>query len=309
MPNWTMPPRDPVEIDVLVFDRFSNLCLANAVEPLRAANTFAGRAAYRWRLLTRDGAPVASSSGLRLMPEAEARPRACDYLFVLASYGAETQDGPATRRALRAMAAKARVVAGLDTGPWLMAAAGLLDGRRATVHWDALDGFAERFPGIEALRERVVTDGNRLTCAGAMSAYEMAAGLVRAHLGEAAALEIDGLFMAGEARAAPGPGQGLTGRALALMRAHLETPLAVEEIARRLGCQRRTLDRRFVAETGAPAGRVYRHLRLSAARQMAETGRLPVSEIALRTGYESPAALARAFRARYGESIRALRQG
>ena len=308
MPEWTVPAARPVEIDLLVVDRFSNLCLANAIEPMRAANTFAGRDAYRWRFVTLDGAPVTSSSGLRLLPDAAAAPRGADYLFVLASYGPERQDTPAMRRALRALAAQAGVVAGLDTGPWLMAAAGLLDGRRATLHWDALEGFAERFPRVETLRARVVSDGRRLTCAGAMSAYEMALGLVRAHLGEAPALEIEGLFLAREPREEASRRAGLVGRALALMRENLETPLPVEALARRLGCQRRTLDRRFRTELGAAPGRVYRHLRLSAARQMAETGAAPVSEIALRCGYADPAALARAFRARYGESITALRR-
>lgn len=309
MPEWTVGASRPVEIDLLVFDRFSNLCLANAIEPIRAANTFAGRDAYRWRFVTIDGAPVTSSSGLRMMPDAAASPRAVDYLFVLASYAPERLDTPATRRALRAAAGRAGVVAGLDTGPWLLAAAGLLDGRRATVHWDALESFAERFPRVEALRARVVSDGRRLTCAGAMSAYEMALALVRAHLGEAPALEIEGLFLARERRDADGaPPAGLVGRALALMRDNLEAPLPIELLARRLGCQRRTLDRRFHAELGAAPGRVYRHLRLSAARQMAEAGAAPVSEIALRCGYADPAALARAFRARYGESISALRR-
>jgi hypothetical protein len=89
-------------VGVLLFDRFSNHCLANAIEPLRAANTFAGRTLYRWSFLSLDGAQVTSSSGLPVQPETTlARHPGGDYLFLMPSYGFRDQAGPATARALR----------------------------------------------------------------------------------------------------------------------------------------------------------------------------------------------------------------
>ncbi|WP_297770481.1 GlxA family transcriptional regulator [uncultured Roseovarius sp.] len=314
MPEWTKPSETPTRIAILLFDRFSNLCLANCLEPLRAANTLAPRRGFDWHILTPDGAPVRSSSGLEVVPhDALGALTACDYMLVLASYDHERHDTAATRRALQVAARRAQVMVGLDSGPWLLASAGLLDGRRATVHWDLLDAFTERFLSITAERARVLRDGPRLTCAGAMSALDMTLGLISTHLGMAVRIDVEALFMHGDPPVAPAQegdvvGDPLLRRALGLMRDHVERPLSLADLARRLSCQTRTLDRRFRAGLGAPPGAVYRHLRLAAARKLVENSRLGMAEIALRCGYESPAALTRALRQHYGTTPRQLRQ-
>jgi transcriptional regulator GlxA family with amidase domain len=100
----------------------------------------------------------------------------------------------------------------------------------------------------------------------------------------------------------------LVRRALALMRDTIELPLDLSALANALSCQPRTLDRRCRAKLGAPPGTVYRHLRLAAARKLLEGGDLPVAEVALRCGYENPAALARAIRRHYGAPPTELRR-
>jgi transcriptional regulator GlxA family with amidase domain len=97
-------------------------------------------------------------------------------------------------------------------------------------------------------------------------------------------------------------------RALAVMRETVERPLPLKQLAKRLSCQPRTLDRHFRARLGAPPGTVYRHLRLSAARKLIEDSRQSISEIALRCGYDSPAAMTRAIRQVYGATPSALRR-
>jgi transcriptional regulator GlxA family with amidase domain len=313
MPKWTKTPSAPVRIAFVLFDSFSNLCLANCLEPLRAANTLGGRAAFAWQILTPGGAAVHSSSGLQVLPHgALSELSAADYVFVLSSYDYERHDGPETRRALVRAAARADTMVGLDAGPWLMAAAGLLDGRRATVHWDLIDDFAETFLEVRAERAHHLRDGPVMTCAGAMAALDLTLETISAHLGTAMRLDVEALFIHGEPPVgAPGEAEGardpMVRRALALMREHLERPLPLAALARRLSCQPRTLDRRFRAGLGAPPGRVYRHLRLAAARRLIAETRLGIAEVAVRCGYDSPAALARAVRREYGRSPRALR--
>ncbi len=314
MPNWTKSPDAPVRITFLLFDEFSNLCLANCLEPLRAANTITRALAFDWAIATPSGGPVRSSSGMRVMPHV-ALPdmTASDYLFVLASYDHEAHDTPANRQALRAAALKADTVVALDAGPWLLASAGLLAGRRVTVHWDLLDAFTERFLECEAEQARFLRDGAWWTCAGAMSALDLTLGLIADHLGIAARLDVEALFihgdppvgMAHERQAVSDP---LVHRALSVMRDNVERPLALSGLARALSCQPRTLDRRFRARLGAPPGTVYRHLRLAAARRMLESTGLSVAEIAVRCGYDSPAALSRAVRQLYGTTPTALRR-
>lgn len=315
MQEWTKPVTHPARVAFLLFDRFSNLCLANCLEPLRAANTLAGRQVYDWQFLTLDGQPVRSSSDLTILPQApiDALHRT-DLLYVIASYDHPSHDTRATRQALRQAAGRARQVIGLDSGPWLMAAAGLLDGRAATIHWDLLSAFSERFLKVDALRQPIVEDGNRVTCVGAMATYDLSLRLVRAQAGAALALDIEALFMHLVPARPAGPetratkGDAALDAALARMHATLETLLRLTDIARAAGCQPKTLERKFQTHMGAAPGQVYRHMRLSAAHQLALTTALPVTEIALRCGYESPAAMTRAFRARFGTSPRDLRK-
>ncbi len=314
MPEWTKSPQTPVRIAFLLFDRFSNLCLANCIEPLRAANMLTLTDAFDWMILTADGAPCRSSSGIEIVADAPLSAlRRTDYLFVTASYDHDHHDTGDTRRTLRAAARKAQVTVGLDAGPWLLASAGLLNGRRATVHWDLFDAFTERFLEVDAEHERVSRDGPMMTCAGAMSALDLTLDLIADHLGLAARLDVEALFLHGDpplssARQGQAVADPLVQKALTLMRETIERPLAMEHLARRLSCQARTLDRHFRTRLGAPPGTVYRHLRLSAARKLIEGSTLSISEIALRCGYDSPAALTRAIGKVYGRTPSALRR-
>ena len=310
MPEWTKSPKRPVRIAILLFDRFSNLCLANCIEPLRAANTLGARTVFDWQIVSPDGQSVRSSSGIDILAHGAAADIAApDYVFVMASYAHDGHDTPANRRILRQLARRCDVTVGFDAGPWLLASAGLLDGRRATVHWDLLDAFTERFLNVEASRAHVMRDGAMMTCAGAMSALELTLDLIADHLGLAARLDVQALFLQGDPPVGPSDevADPLVRQALVLMRDHVERPLLLVDVAKRLSCQPRTLARRFRHRLGAPPGTVYRHLRLSAARKLIEDTQLSVSEISLRCGYDSPAALTRAIRRNYGATPRALR--
>ncbi len=313
MQKWTKQIEKPTRIAMVLFDQFSNLCLANCLEPLRAANTLTKRDAFEWSILSANDAAVLSSSGMEVLPHKALSTLArCDYLFILVSYGHDHHDTPANRSLLRRMIRKAEVTVALDSAPWLLASAGFLDGRRATVHWDLLDEFTERFLEVDAVRAQIVRDGPFMTCAGAMSALDLTLGLIADHLGQAARLEVEALFMHGDppvgAQSHNKEGQDpLVQRAMALMRENIETPLSLTHMAQRLSCQPRTLDRRFRTHLGAPPGTVYRHLRLSAARKLIEGSRLSIAEIAVRCGYDSPAALSRAIKALYGVTPSGLR--
>ena len=313
MQKWTKTPQAPTTFAFLIFDRFSNLCLSNCIEPLRAANEVAHDRLFDWQILTPDGAAAQSSSGIQVLPHTSlANAPVCDYLFVHASYDHEQHDTPSLRQALRRATSRYGTLVGLDAGPWLFASAGLLAGRRATIHWDMLDAFAERFLNVETERARSVQDGSVITSAGAMSAFDLTLDLISEHAGVAVRLDVEDTFMHGTDR---GPvrelpeGDPLVRRALGLMRANAEKPLALSELASRLTCQPRTLDRRFRRALGAPPGTVYRHLRLSEARKLLDGTNLSVSEVAVRCGYESPAAMSRAVRQRYGRAPSALRAG
>ncbi|WP_072779310.1 GlxA family transcriptional regulator [Marivita hallyeonensis] len=306
LPESTPPLR---RIAVLLLDRFSNLALSNAIEPFRAANEFIAQPGYAWSFLSLDGGPVTSSSGLSVLPHrALEKMGPVDRLYVVASYGHLTHDTPNLRRALARAARRANQVIGLDSGPWLMASAGLLSGRRATLHWDLLQAFSERFLDVEADHALWVEDGTRITCAGATATLDLSRHLISRDLGPAVAMDVTSLFTAPQpVDAGPTTGDTLVHRAMRVMRGTLEDPLPLPALARRLGTSPRTLSRRCQDSLGLTPGQLYRHLRLSAARRMVESSGLSVSEIAVRCGYEDPTALTRAFRARFGAAPRTFR--
>ncbi|WP_300516049.1 helix-turn-helix domain-containing protein [Aliiroseovarius sp.] len=308
MQSWEKQNAAPQRVDLLLFDHFSGLCLANTVEPMRAANQLSGRWIYEWRFLTVDGAPATSSSGMTVA--AEPMDGTGDMLIALPSYHFIGHATPMVLRALRAAAGRYATLAGFDTGAWLLAAAGLLEGRRATIHWEELDRFEEAFPEVRAQRKRHVVEDNRITCSGAQAAFDLMVELIGAAHGPALRLEVAMLFMSPGATGpqdAPLARGKSVARAVALMQEHLEDPLRIPEIARRVGRPLKDLEARMQRELGAGPQVIYRRLRLIAARKLVlETG-LSVAEIALRAGYQDASAFTRAFRAEFGQTPREMR--
>ncbi|WP_299890419.1 GlxA family transcriptional regulator [uncultured Ruegeria sp.] len=311
MQKWKKSPPTPQQIGVLLFDGFSNHCLANTVEPLRAANMLSARRLYDWKFLSLSAGPVTSSSGLQVAPHGTLQTSDGNMLMVMPSYGFHMHGGWQTLAGLRAAADRFDTLVGLDTGSWLLALAGLLDGRRATIHWEELTGFTERFPEVDAVRERYVVDRDRITCSGAMAAFDLVLHLIGQDQGQALALEVEQLFMIrGSARShAGGAGAtiGYVNKALALMQEHLEAPLPISEIANRVGRSQKALSVRMQAELGAGPAQVYRRLRLNLARKLVAETDLTVGEVALRAGYDDPSALTRAFKTEFGVTPRTLR--
>lgn len=312
MQTWAKTSAAPQQIGVLLFEGFSNHCLANTIEPMRAANMLSRRTLYTWTFLSLDAAPVASSSGLDVTPHARLAQGAGDMLIVMPSYGFLNHAGWTTQTGLRAAAHRFTTLAAMDTGSWLLAEAGLLDHHRATIHWEELTRFAERFPEVDALRERYVIDRTRITCSGAMAAFDLILHMIGRDHGQALALEVAQLFMVRDsARSHAGgasPASRVVNRALAVMQDHIEDPLPIADIARKAGCRQKTLESRMRADLGAAPQTVYRRLRLNLARKLVSETDMPVAEIALRTGYQTPAAMTRAFKSEFGAPPRDLRR-
>ncbi len=313
-----MRPNQPHQILVLLFDGFSNMVLASAVEPLRAARDLAPQAPFTWRLASLDGAAVRSSSGLSIHPElALAEAESFDSLLVICGYGVRKLARKPVLAAVRKAARKAGMVGGLDMGAWLLAEAGLLNGYRATVHWQELTAFEERFLDVRVSTERFVLDRNRITAGGASTVLALMLKLIRGTAGDALAFDISNLFVYdvetnfSRGRGAHNPSLirvPQLERALLAMREAIEEPPAIRQIAASAGLSTRSLDRLFHRELGLSPGRYYQMMRLNLARSLAEETALTVAEIAARTGFVSTATLSRAFSQNFGHTIRDLRK-
>ncbi len=302
----------PIHFALLLYPGFSALCLANAVEPLRAANTLSRKEIYSWSFHGLEDGTVKSSSGLPVQAEALRHQRG-DYLFVMPSYWHLGHDRLHGRQVLRTAAKRFKTLVGLDTGSWLLAAAGLLDGYRATSHWDTLGALEEAFPEVIVTRDRFVIDRDRASCGGATTTLDLMLALIAAEHGATLSLEVAALFMYGERDPQMDPTHALPDHkalraAAALMRRNIENPLLISDIATEIGMAQRALEQVFQKQAGQSPAAIYRSIRLAEARRRVEQTRESVAEIANRTGYTDPTALTRAFRREFGTTPTALRR-
>lgn len=307
-----------MRIDILLQDQFSLMCLAAVIEPLRAANRVAAQPLYRWRLLSRQGASVLSTSGLSLAVDGVFDPDAGrDALFLLGSFNTRVTDR-SLRAALRRAARGGAIMAAVEAGSWELARAGLLDGFKATTHWEDLDEFAASFPKIAVAQDRFVMDRRRWTAGGATPALDMMLTLLRQEHGLPLALNVASVFVYDQTLpgSTPQPVVSLgrllgddpaLARAITLMQRHLEEPLALAAIAAQSGVKRRTLETRFRTQLGQSPHHYYLDLRLSAAKRMLEQSGMSVAEVATAHGFTSASGFARAFRGRFQMSPLAAR--
>ena len=313
------PSRGPLDIAVLVLPRASILEVASVLDPLRNANRQMARAAFRWQVVTPDGGAAPLTCGIKLPASgAFGGVAGADLLMVISGYDQAEVATPSLIAALRRMAGRFGAIGGVDAGPWIMARAGLLDGHRATVHWEDLEDFAAAFPAVEVVADRHVRSGRRLTAGGAGPAADMMLHLIGARCGLGVAGQVADSFLydrhADAARPrrpgrVPGARDRRLSAALTLMGQALDAPLPIPEVAARLGLGTRRLEQIFRDGLGMSPAACYLDLRLQAARRMMHDTDHPLVEIALRTGFADPSSLSRAFRRHFGQSPRQSRGG
>ena len=310
---WSAVNETPVPVDILLFHRFSNYCLANLLEPFRAANDLAGRKVFDWQILSMEGRAVISSSGLQILADADlSSQRSNGLLFLMSSYGYRELDTRSNRRRLRNAGCIAQTLVGLDTAAWLLAGAGLLEGRSATIHWDVADAFSETFLATTVVPSNFVVDGNIITSGGASTAFELAHYLIGKCAGQSLSLDVGALLMRDSSLMSASipysPQSRETARALAVMQSAIEEPLTISTVANRVASTQKQLERAFKKEFSATPNQVYQYLRLAAVRRLLENTQISIGEIGLRTGYQNPGALSRAFRLQFGLSPREFRR-
>jgi transcriptional regulator GlxA family with amidase domain len=312
------PATAPLTIALLVLPQASILEVASALDPLRNANRQLGHQAYRWRVVTPDGAPAPLTCDLSLPSSGPLQAAiGAEALIVIAGY---RLDEVATRpliRDLRRIAPRFQLVGGIDAAPWVLARAGLLDGYRATVHWEDQEDLAARHPHVDVVPDRYVIDRNRVTIGGAAPAQDFMLHLIRARHGAGLARQVALSFLttvrpgAEPQLARPGTDPAIdprVARASARMEARLDAPESMAETAASVGLSPRRMETLFRQAFGTTPGAHALTLRLTAARKLLAETQHPLSEVALRTGFTSPATLSRAFRRAYGMAPGAVRR-
>lgn len=320
-------PRVPRNIVIVVYPDVQSLDLTGPLEVFSGAQQLidvvrGGRPAgggsaaceldggYRTVIVSPDGAPLKVSSGLRIVPDADIyhAPTAIDTLLVAGGAGAERACADSTLLDwVAASAPSARRVASVCTGAFLLAAAGLLNGRRATTHWAAAAELARRYPLVSVDPEPIfIRDGKVWTSAGVTAGMDLALALVEEDLDRDAALTIARhlvLFLRRPGNqsqfsatlAAPAPERPGLREVQRFAVESLTADLSVEALARRAHMSSRHFARSFRAEVGVTPARYVERLRLEAARRRLEDSEEPVGAVAAVCGFGTAETMRRAF--------------
>ncbi|QRM55564.1 GlxA family transcriptional regulator [Sinorhizobium sp. BG8] len=306
--------RTPLSVTVVLLPESSIMSLASTLDPMRAANRVAPEPIFSWKIVSPDGLPVALTCGVEIAVDGSfADVVSGDVLLVIAGFNQDRYGDRAFIGKLTKVSRHFAMVAGIESGCWLLARSGLLDGSAATAHWEELEDFAVAFPTLDVRADRFVTSGRFWTSGGASPTFDMMLHLIRERFGSAIALDVASVFVYDVTHAAtdaqPLVSLGRLGeerpelaRAIGLMERTIDRPLTIGALSRRLGMSTRKLEMLFARDLEISPGRYYLRLRLSAAQRMVRDTRLSMREVALRCGFDSLSAFSRSFRNHFGAS-------
>jgi transcriptional regulator GlxA family with amidase domain len=302
------------KVGFLIHPGFSPMGFAVATA-FEIANLQAGAPVYAVHMLSERGGPIRTSVGFPVMTEAL---DADDYDLLLIGGGME-ESSAETIAFVRRVAERARRVAATCTGAFLLAEAGLLDGRRATTHWARARELQERFPAIKVEEDRIfIADGHVWTSAGMTAGIDLAIALIEEDIGIEAARGVARKLVMYHRRTGGQsqfsallelePKSDRIQTALAFAKRNLAQRLSVEDLAEVAHLSPRQFSRAFQAETGQSPAKAVEHLRLEAARAMMEDTNHSIDVVAQQTGFGDRDRMRRAFLRAFGQPPQVIRR-
>jgi AraC family carnitine catabolism transcriptional activator len=310
------------EIGFLLVPEFPVYALILVTEALRVANQNAGRRLFDWHLISLDGGAVKAGSGMPFKPDlaiaqVPASPSLSKVIVCSGNHPLQYIDNRLLNW-LRRLDRHGVGLGALDTGAFALAAAGLLGGYRATLHWEAIPMFREKYPQIDVVEQLFVLDRNRLTCAGGVAALDMMLHLIAMRFGSPLARVVANGFIhtrigrEADAQRLPveGPAETAESTVQKIIRAmeqNLDPPMTPAELAEACGVSIRSLERITRRKLGDTPMRYYQKIRLRAARNLLFYSDMSIRDISLSCGFSSPPVFTRAFHAQYGQTPREYR--
>lgn len=305
------PGEGPKRFVFVLLDQFTMLCFASAVEALRIANRMSGQDLYEWTLVGEGGEYSQSSAGIWFRLDSDLEEVAREDVILLC--GGIDVAGATSKRLLswiRREARKGPVIAGLCTAGFTLARAGLLDGKRATIHWENQDSFAEEFEEVTLTKSIFVIDGNRITTAGGTASIDLMLKLIAEDHGEDLAnLVADQLIYTSirtdqdtQRLSIPtriGVRHPKLGQVIRMMEQNIEDPISPAQLAMDVGMSTRQLERLFRRYLNRSPKRYYMELRLGKARNLLMQTDMSVINVALACGFASPSHFSKCYRAHY----------
>lgn len=311
--------REMRHVGFLPLPGFAMMSFAALSEPMRAANLLAGRELYRMTCLSHGDRLVQSSGPGSVPTHTPLGPdQRFDMVFVIAGGDPVRFENRDLLNWLARQARQGTIMGGVSGGPVVLAKAGLMSGRRMTVHWEYAAVVAEISPHLAIERSLYVIDRDRVTCAGGTAALDLMHVLIARHHGADFARRVTDWFMHTEIRPSAGPQRsGMVERvgtsvpavidAITAMEAHVSDPLSLDDLAARAGLSKRQLNRLFQTRMRQSVMTYYRTLRLEKARGLLRSSPLRLTEIALATGFANSSHFSRSYAAHFGEPPSAYR--
>jgi transcriptional regulator GlxA family with amidase domain len=306
-------------IGVLVFPDFQLLDAAGPISVFEIAGRFANQP-LPIRVMAVKPGPVGSSSGVEILARGLKQSGALSTLIVAGGWGVRTAATcPKTLAFVRSMAKRGVRVASVCSGAYILAEAGLLDGRRATTHWQRTRHFVSAYPKVKLEADQIfVRDGNIWSSAGISAGIDLALALVAEDFGDEVAQKTARQLVLYHRRSG-GQSQfssllelkataGRFGPLLAWAREHLDAPLTVEDMAEQAGMSSRHFARAFIAETGTTPSKAVERLRIEVARQRVQSSSEAIERVAQSTGFRDPERMRRAFIRAFGQPPQSLRR-
>ncbi len=295
----------------VLLENFTMLCFASAVESLRIANRMAGQPLYAWRLVGEGGDFVTCSAGTSFKLDDDLDETLRDDTILVCG-GIDVQAATTKRLLnwLRREARKGATIGGLCTAGHSLAAAGLLDGKKATIHWENQDSFAEEFDEVELTKSVFVIDGNRYTTAGGTSSIDLMLKLIANDHGEELANAVADQLIYSSIRTDQdtqrlsiptriGVRHPKLSQVIQMMEANIEEPISPSILARDVGMSTRQLERLFRRYLNRSPKRYYMELRLQKARNLLMQTDMSVINVALACGFASPSHFSKCYRSHY----------
>ncbi|WP_051038372.1 GlxA family transcriptional regulator [Vreelandella jeotgali] len=310
-PPLLSPGQAEYTLDVWLLPSFSMLTLFCLLEPLRVANRF-GSDLFAWRLRSLDGGGVVASNGVRIEVDGELDGVADGAsLMVVSSYQPEAEVTARERAVLRRVAAHGGWLGGLDTAPFILARAGVLEGCRVALHWESEPAFRREFPRLAVSPSYYELSATRLTGGGGVASIDMMLAWIGMAYSTALADAVGRQLiyqrherspMDIDARQAHLPRSVV--KSLTVMEANMARALPIPDICRLAGQSQRQLTRLFRAYFGETPKQCYLGMRLDRAQQLLAGSGCRTTEAAVATGFQHLAHFSRAYRARFGEPPR-----
>ncbi len=279
---------------------FNMLPFISALEPLRIANRLSKKRLYQWRVLSDDNVEfIHASNGITLRVDQSISARGSfSLIVVLGPFYPNSFYNPAVLEWLREEGEKGTIIAGLETGCYLLSEAGLLDGVRCTTHWESMADFKEKWPHHRASMEVYEVDQQRLTCSGGVASLDMMLYVIEQHHGhELAASVSDNMIhphirhgwepQRMDVRSRTGVSHPDLVECIELIEANIEQPLTPAELASLVGISKRQLERLFRRYLHTTPARYYLSLRLETARRMLENSAMKIIDVAIACGFKS----------------------